>query len=70
MSGIPCGEPLPIRLNSPDINGDLVVNLGDFSGDVVVLTMVGALVIPIVLILLAGELGRRATAGEAADQPS
>jgi hypothetical protein len=31
VSGIPCGEPLPIRLNSPDINGDLVVNLGDFS---------------------------------------
>ncbi len=29
------------------------------SGDVVVLTMVGALVIPVVLIVLAGELGKR-----------
>jgi BASS family bile acid:Na+ symporter len=47
-----------------------LVVAASLSGDVVVLTMVGALVIPIVLILLAGELGRRATAGEAADQPS
>ena len=31
VSGIACGQPLPIRLNSPDINGDLVVDLGDFS---------------------------------------
>ena len=29
------------------------------GGDVVALTLVGALVIPIVLIILAGELGRR-----------
>jgi len=33
------------------------VSLG---GDVIVLTLVGGLVIPIVLIVLAGELGRRA----------
>ena len=32
------------------------------GGDAVVLTLVGALVIPIVLIVLAGELGRRAAA--------
>jgi BASS family bile acid:Na+ symporter len=36
-----------------------VVIAFSLGGDVVVLTLVGALVIPIVLILLAGELGRR-----------
>ena len=50
-----------------------LVVAASLSGDVVVLTMVGALVIPVVLIVLAGELGRRAgtadTAGPA-DRPS
>ncbi len=36
-----------------------IVVATSLSGDVVVLTLVGALVIPIVLIVLAGELGRR-----------
>jgi BASS family bile acid:Na+ symporter len=36
-----------------------MVVAASLSGDVIVLTMVGALVIPIVLIGLAGELGRR-----------
>ena len=36
-----------------------IVVAASLSGDVVVLTLVGALVIPIVLIVLAGELGRR-----------
>jgi BASS family bile acid:Na+ symporter len=36
-----------------------VVVAFSLGGDVVVVTLVGALVIPIVLILLAGELGRR-----------
>jgi BASS family bile acid:Na+ symporter len=36
-----------------------VVVAFSLGGDVVVLTLVGALVIPIVLIILAGELGRR-----------
>jgi predicted Na+-dependent transporter len=39
----------------------VAVSLG---GDVIVLTMVGALVIPIVLIVLAGELGRRLGPGQ------
>ena len=47
-----------------------LVVAASLSGDVVVLTMVGALVIPIVLIALAGELGRRAAAVEAADGAS
>ena len=50
-----------------------LVVAASLSGDVVVLTMVGALVIPVVLIVLAGELGRRAgTADRAgpADRPS
>ncbi len=36
-----------------------MVVAASLSGDVIVLTMVGALVIPIVLIVLAGELGKR-----------
>ncbi len=36
-----------------------LVVAASLGGDVIVLTMVGALVIPIVLIVLAGELGRR-----------
>lgn len=36
-----------------------IVVATSLSGDVVVLTLVGALVIPITLIILAGELGRR-----------
>ena len=36
-----------------------LVVAASLSGDVVVLTMVGALVIPVVLIVLAGELGKR-----------
>ena len=36
-----------------------LVVAASLSGEVIVLTMVGALVIPIVLILLAGELGKR-----------
>ena len=36
-----------------------LVVAASLSGDVVVLTLVGALVIPIVLIVLAGELGKR-----------
>jgi predicted Na+-dependent transporter len=36
-----------------------IVVASSLSGDVIVLTLVGALVIPIVLIVLAGELGRR-----------
>ena len=40
------------------------------SGDVVVLTMVGALVIPIVLIVLAGELGRRLGPSDDASEPA
>ena len=41
-----------------------LVVAASLSGDVVVLTMVGALVIPIVLIVLAGELGKRFAAAE------
>ncbi|MEA2026098.1 MAG: bile acid:sodium symporter family protein, partial [Chloroflexota bacterium] len=40
------------------------------SGDVVVLTMVGALVIPIVLIIIAGEVGKRVGAGEVEAGPA
>ena len=36
-----------------------IVVAGSLGGDVIVLTLVGALVIPIVLIVLAGELGKR-----------
>ena len=48
-----------------------LVVAASLSGDVVVLTMVGALVIPIVLIVLAGELGRRMAPAEdaTADPP-
>jgi hypothetical protein len=31
VNGEPHGELLPVLLNSPDINGDLVVNVNDFS---------------------------------------
>ena len=41
-----------------NISAALVV-AGSLSGDVLVLTLVGALVIPIVLIILAAELGKR-----------
>jgi BASS family bile acid:Na+ symporter len=47
-----------------------LVVAASLSGDVVVLTMVGALVIPVVLIALAGELGRRAALIEPADRAS
>ena len=50
-----------------------LVVAASLSGEVVVLTMVGALVIPVVLIALAGEIGRRAEPADAAgpaDQPS
>lgn len=50
-----------------------MVVAASLSGDVIVLTMVGALVIPIVLIVLAGELGRRlgpAHAGAEDGQPA
>jgi predicted Na+-dependent transporter len=44
-----------------------LVVAASIGGDVIVLTMVGALVIPIVLIVLAGELGKRlATPGDEA----
>ena len=48
-----------------------MVVAASLSGDVVVLTTVGALVIPIVLIVLAGELGRRMAPAEdaTADPP-
>ena len=49
------------------MDGETLRALG---GDVVVLTMVGALVIPVVLIVLAGELGRRTSAAGLGDQPS
>jgi BASS family bile acid:Na+ symporter len=45
-----------------------LVIAASLSGDVVVLTMVGALVIPVVLIGLAGELGKRF--GPADDAPA
>ncbi len=45
-----------------------LVVAASLSGEVIVLTMVGALVIPIVLIVLAGELGRRF--GQAEDVPA
>jgi BASS family bile acid:Na+ symporter len=41
-----------------------LVVAASLSGEVIVLTMVGALVIPIVLIVLAGELGRRLGAAD------
>ena len=41
-----------------------LVVAASLSGDVVVLTLVGALVLPVVLIVVAGELGRRATPDE------
>ena len=44
-----------------------IVVAASLSGDVVVLTLVGALVIPVVLIVLAGELGKRVGAGDARD---
>ncbi len=44
-----------------------LVVAASLGGDVIVLTMVGALVIPIVLIVLAGELGKRL--GQAAGTP-
>jgi BASS family bile acid:Na+ symporter len=49
-----------------NISAAIVVAVS-LSGDVVVLTMVGALIIPIVLIVLAGELGKRVapTVGDA-----
>jgi predicted Na+-dependent transporter len=42
-----------------------IVVAGSLGGDVIVLTLVGALVIPIVLIVLAGELGKRVGAASA-----
>ena len=47
-----------------------LVVAGSLGGDVVVLTLVGALVIPIVLIVLAGELGRRLGDASAAGSES
>ena len=44
-----------------------IVVAASLSGDVVVLTLVGALVIPIVLIVLAGELGKRVAAAAGAE---
>jgi BASS family bile acid:Na+ symporter len=44
-----------------------LVVAASLSGDVVVLTLVGALVIPIVLIVLAGELGKRLGPGDTPD---
>ena len=44
-----------------------LVVAASLSGDVIVLTMVGALVIPIVLIMLAGELGKRFEAAPTPD---
>lgn len=44
-----------------------LVVAASLSGDVVVLTMVGALVIPIVLIVLAGEMGKRLGSAGGAD---
>jgi len=55
-----------------NISAALVV-AGSLSGDVLVLTLVGALVIPIVLIILAAELGKRGAAsssGTAGDSGS
>ena len=39
-----------------------IVVAASLGGDAIVLTLVGALVIPIVLIVLAGELGKRVAA--------
>ena len=44
-----------------------IVVAASLSGDVVVLTLVGALVIPIALIVLAGELGKRVAAASGAE---
>ena len=44
-----------------------IVVAASLSGDVVVLTLVGALVIPVVLIVLAGELGKRLGSGDTQD---
>ena len=44
-----------------------IVVAASLSGDVVVLTLVGALVIPVVLIVLAGELGKRLGTGDTQD---
>jgi BASS family bile acid:Na+ symporter len=46
-----------------------LVVAASLSGEVVVLTMVGAIVIPIVLIVLAGELGKRLAPTNDTDEP-
>mgnify|MGYP001816527919 CR=1 FL=1 len=45
-----------------------LVVAASLSGDVVVLTMVGALVIPVVLIALAGEIGKRTAPPQSPDE--
>jgi BASS family bile acid:Na+ symporter len=44
-----------------------MVVAGSLGGDTIVLTLVGALVIPIVLIFLAGEMGKRVAAASGSD---
>ena len=61
--GRPSGDRTITALASAQRNiaAALVVALS-LGGDVIVLTLVGALVIPIALIVLAGELGKRVAA--------
>jgi predicted Na+-dependent transporter len=58
--GRPSGDQTVIALGSAQRNiAAAIVVATSLSSDVIVMTLVGALVIPIVLIVLAGELGKR-----------
>jgi predicted Na+-dependent transporter len=65
--GRPSGDRVITALASAQRNiAAAIVVATSLGGDVIVLTLVGALVIPIVLIVLAGELGRRVGGARAA----
>jgi predicted Na+-dependent transporter len=58
--GRPSGDQTVIALGSAQRNiAAAIVVAASLSSEVIVMTLVGALVIPIVLIVLAGELGKR-----------
>ena len=61
--GRPAGERMLIGLASANRNvAAALVIAASIGGDTIVYTLVGALTIPVVLIVLAGQIGRRAAA--------
>jgi len=66
--GRPAGDRLVVALGTAQRNiAAAIVVATSLGGDVIVFTLVGALVIPIVLIVLAGEIGRRTAAAPVAE---